>query len=356
MLRVQIITLIFWSGITLSKTAWGQFASISGKVVDAKTHVPVPFASVALENTLLAMIAGEDGSFHINHIPKGRYVMAVSSVGYKTWESAISFSGQASEMTINLEPIVKILQEVTVKSRPRDFKKMYRIFKKYFIGESRNAKECTIKNDNVINMDVDENTGAIKADSSEPIAIENLALGYEVFYLLDEFIYDEKHQSVLFKGHYWFSEMTPASASQARKWARARDHAYYGSLNHFFRSLKLRCLDEDGFKIFAIRNNKPVPIDESYFFTAKPDSIIRANDKIEIVYSKAYEEINFTGRPSVNIPQTSYLSLDSHGLVIYDNGYYEDPMTVLMQGYLGWREKLAMFVPLEYEPHLNHKP
>ena len=50
------------------------------------------------------------------------------------------------------------------------------------------------------------------------------------------------------------------------------------------------------------------------------------------------------------LPQTSYLKFKRDQLVIHDNGYYENPLSFYMEGYLEWSEKIAELMPLEYQP------
>lgn len=61
---------------------------VSGKVVDANTNEPMPYASIALisERTEKAVTGGltdNRGTFLIEEIPVGRYTMEVSFIGYK---------------------------------------------------------------------------------------------------------------------------------------------------------------------------------------------------------------------------------------------------------------------------------
>jgi hypothetical protein len=38
------------------------------------------------------------------------------------------------------------------------------------------------------------------------------------------------------------------------------------------------------------------------------------------------------------------------GVTVYDNGYYEEPNDILLDGYLGWSEKMGDMLPLNYVP------
>lgn len=238
---ILILAFPAWSGVSQS------IGSISGKVIDVKTNAPVPFATVFLANTMIGVIAKEDGSYSLQKIPNGKYDLTVSCVGYKLLALPISFSGNKEKKDLLLSEAVEILKEVVIKTRhvsPGDLRK----FKAYFLGETINASKCTITNIDEIDFDYDEDTQVLTAAASLPIEVENKALGFRVFYLLKKFELDLKNNIVKVAGIPRFEALPPRNESQQRHWIKERDRAYLGSLNHFMRSLKAQSLTKNYFE------------------------------------------------------------------------------------------------------------
>ncbi len=107
--------------------------------------------------------------------------------------------------------------------------------------------------------------------ATEPILILNKALGYNLRYQLDSFMYYYKTQISSYRGYCLFSEMEGGFQDQ-KTWSDNRKKVYYGSKLHFMRSYYDSTLNEDGFEIALLdENNKtkfnPVqnPYDTSWY-------------------------------------------------------------------------------------------
>ena len=69
---------------------------LKGRVVEAD-GTPVMYAAVMLDSgkkTVAGVMTGEDGTFQMNGEFKGKYVMKVSSIGYKTLKRDVECSGR----------------------------------------------------------------------------------------------------------------------------------------------------------------------------------------------------------------------------------------------------------------------
>ncbi len=77
---VLIITLIILSVSFLFGKAYGV---LSGKITDSDGK-PIPSANVHIEGTELSNKADKDGSYIIRKIPKGKYTIICSAIGYKS--------------------------------------------------------------------------------------------------------------------------------------------------------------------------------------------------------------------------------------------------------------------------------
>ena len=78
--------LVAWAVLAAWATgaAVAQSTVIRGRVFEAASNEPVPFASIRVVNAERGTIAGEDGTFVINGVQPGFYRLAASVVGYRT--------------------------------------------------------------------------------------------------------------------------------------------------------------------------------------------------------------------------------------------------------------------------------
>jgi iron complex outermembrane receptor protein len=101
------------------------YSQISGKLASADS-VPVGFATVSVikssdSSAVRSVLSDENGSFVLNGIPNGNYILKVSSLGYVTWFSQ-PFLLNIAQLTHNAGVIVltaasKQLGEVLIRAR-----------------------------------------------------------------------------------------------------------------------------------------------------------------------------------------------------------------------------------------------
>lgn len=214
---------------------------------------PIPSATVYLSNTMISATSKEDGSFVLATIPSGRYELIITCTGYRTRRIEIKSSSLPQELTIELEPYIRELDEVVVISYDKDgWSKWGTFFLQQFIGITPYSGEIDLVNPEVIKFIHDKTTNTINAFSRQPLVIKNNALGYELYYELEQFEFNFSSKMLLFKGFPLFKEMTPKRTSQARKWTNNRKDAYLGSMMHFFRALYRNQLLENGFEVRSL--------------------------------------------------------------------------------------------------------
>ncbi len=342
---------------------------LSGRVIDSKTKQPIPFATVFLANTLIGTRASAEGYYKLINIALGKYDLTISSVGYNLISNPVLIGQSENKLDVELLQEVKTLKEVVVKSNQSDYLRNLKIFKKYFLGETRNALKCNITNSSDIEFEYDDEKKILSAYCDQPLIIENQALGYRVFYFLKMFRLDSKEGYCTVAGTPRFELLIPKNNTQASRWTKERDRAYHGSVYHFMRSLKNNALYENKFSIYLMSKyidslnmtglGKEIRDDTAY--TVYPikyrsdlyEKEFKERILLKIVYEGENQEINFSQSRDLYLLQTSYLEFKKHGLVIYDNGYYLDPLSYYMDGYLGWSTKVAELLPLEYQPRAN---
>jgi CarboxypepD_reg-like domain len=359
-LALSVLLMIVGPLPVLSQTS----GALTGKIIDAQTKAPIPFASVFLANTMMGTRGSADGTYELRNIPAGKYDLTVTSVGYTLMTVPVVVLADKINLDIELPPETKLLKEVEFKLSESDYREARRNFVKYFLGETQNSRKCQIINlDNVV-FQIDNDQDVLIASIEEPLVIRNDALGYRVYYVLKEFKLDFKKGFCAVGGVPRFDTLSPKNSSQAQHWETERKRAYKGSLNHFMRSLKFSCLKENDFQVYLMTPKAPGvmatetemrdnilyavnQIDESVILGAKPNARLL----LKIVYNGETEEFNYMRRTSrYTLPQRSYLKYLKHGLIIHDNGYHEDPLSYFIDGYFAWTEKVAELIPLEYQP------
>lgn len=110
----------------LFSAAYSQPAGInriSGTVVDATTGQPVEYATIALNNPATGKpvngtVADEKGKFVIKDVANGKYVVAISFIGFETISQNVEVADKNIEIgAVSLQPSVKILNEITVEGQ-----------------------------------------------------------------------------------------------------------------------------------------------------------------------------------------------------------------------------------------------
>ncbi|UCE03050.1 MAG: TonB-dependent receptor, partial [Candidatus Latescibacterota bacterium] len=78
---------------------------IIGRVVDAETGSPLPFASVGIKNSVLGANSQQDGGFVIRGLVPGRYTLRASYIGYEEQELTLTVEAfRATEANFRLRP------------------------------------------------------------------------------------------------------------------------------------------------------------------------------------------------------------------------------------------------------------
>lgn len=383
--------------------------TLSGTVLDSLTRNPIPFVNVFFANTTIGTVTDTAGNFTIRNFPSGKYDLTVSMIGYNPLMFSVDFSGGEQKITLYLTEQVVQLKEVFVRADTADWKNNFNLFRGYFLGATRNAQKTAITNPKELNLFFDSQERLLVAHARKELTIENRALGYNIYYRLVDFAVDYKQGKIEYFGIPRFELLTPKGNGERRRWDTERKRSYEGSFSHFIQTLKQNKLEQNGFDVYTlfripnpdrpsdavlnerikywrersmtksggvvIINSRGVSRDDSlgYYIDLKRlpeliDSVGRkitdtrelfvtgSNDLINykgllrVVFKNEHEEVNYSsGRQPLKV-QISIVHFLVDQLRIYDNGYYEDVRNVFLEGYMGWSEKLAELLPLEYVP------
>lgn len=405
-----LICIIF---ICSSISAYAQSTfNISGVVRDQKETLPG--ASIYVSGYKIATLSDADGKFTLPNLKPGNYDILVQMIGYLPFSKNIIISDQSVKVDFVLKDSPITLSEVVIRVDPNRAKYINQ-FKEYFIGRSPNAKYCKIINPQVLRVDFDVTNSLLTVKTDEFLIVENKALGYRIKYMLDYFEYNSRTHIIYYAGKPFFEELK-ASAAAKRKFIENREIAYYGSAQHFFKSLYQNKIIEEGFLITkmikvpnpnrlpdsiinknifrlrtppektGIRKNVMVKDTSQLAFWIKQQQMPKFVDKMNreetltdtlvhffnkdlkflnysnslcVMYTKeretlAYDETGFAIFRPLDIPnyQISLAKLTGGPVRFYENGGIFDSRSLLFEGFWAY-EKVADMVPMDYIPLKN---
>ena len=87
--RIGIVVCLVLGTVVLSAAKDPDKAAVRGTVVDKETGAPLAYATLSVVDSLYQITAvgtsQEDGSFHLEKIPYGRYNLVATFIGYKDY-------------------------------------------------------------------------------------------------------------------------------------------------------------------------------------------------------------------------------------------------------------------------------
>ena len=228
--------------------------TLSGYVADATTGKPMPFANVYLNGSTHGTTTNEQGHFSLGGVPLGTVEVVASFVGYQPQRLTLRIDdAQPKTANFRLKPGDQTLATVTVRGNPKKWQQHLKQFKKQLLGEPFGG-QCEIMNSDALSFH--EEKGHLTATATEPLVIENHALGYKIWY--DLLYFDGTFQKVYYAGTTRFEELKPADDRQANRFRRNRLAAYKGSTRHLMASLIDSTYEQEGFLVY--QEDMSVPI------------------------------------------------------------------------------------------------
>jgi hypothetical protein len=329
--------------ITLAESQEKQKINISGSVINESSKEPLANVNVFLSNTALGDVTDSKGIFMIERVPLGAYELVVSMIGYELQTIRI-YLNQPRDKEYHFKLKVKYLQgeEISVNATfPKEWKNHLKKFEKHFLGTSKNASKCKIINSEYLNFEYDEGSGLLTASASEPLKIENRALGYLVIYYLLDFAANDDGE-MRYLGRIKFEALPPNDEKERQKWEKNRFETYGGSYRHFISALANGKLFEEGFKIFGIL--KTTINGKTYYLDKVSSDTLLAPSKQE------FERIlSFPNSLTVVYnDQTSTLEMREPYVTINTLGQIYNPYALTTYG-LWTKKRIADKLPLDYE-------
>ena len=299
----------------ISAIAWGQ-STIRGTVVDSLTQQPLPSATVYINGTTHGTSTDTDGRFELKDVIFPATVI-FSFVGYEP--KALDLTRNPGRLTIMLNAIELPEIEISGKTNKAN-KKDLEYFKTMFLGDDLWGSRATIKNEDAlifhnstettydirrigrsrysvrtINADLTERQfeydDTVKVDktvfnvwATEPLIIDLPLLGYELYVDLVNFsaVKVRNMTTCDILGYFYYKPYENIRKRRARNIEENRRKAYYGSSQHFLRSLSENRLAESGYILSMsekiVKGKKSItsqiPVDFKKFSVSAGDNIM----------------------------------------------------------------------------------
>jgi hypothetical protein len=334
--------------------------TISGTVKDAETGQPLEGASVFAQNTTKGTLSDKDGAFKL-YLDRGGYEIVVSFTGYTSKTINLEVNGDRT-FDLKLEKGENALSEVIIKNSNEvtdGWEKYGKFFVDHFIGTSPNADSCVLLNPQVLKFLYFKRNDRLKVLATEALQIQNKALGYNLRYELDSFVYFMKTDLSSYRGKCLYQPID-GDAAQLATWQENRKNTYYGSRLHFLRAYYDSTLTEEGFTIDLpstasitkfVRLRNPYDTAYYYFNDTTANAELWFPKKATIIYNKKVPEKRYLEQNKLPLDvkvQVSYVDL-ADAILIKANGYFTEQKSWVNQGYWSWKN-LADQLPYDYEP------
>jgi len=335
---------------------------LKGIVLEADSQRPIESVSIYLSNTSIGTVSNAKGEFILTNFPYGKYDLVVSCLGYETHVQTVE-SRDLSFLKIKLKSRIKELADVVVESYDKNgWKKWGDFFVESFIGTSDNARSCKILNKEAVRFNYSKTKNQLKAFATEPLIIQNKAIGYEIKYELQTFTYNYESKMLFFAGYPFFQQMEAKSDQANERFEKKRAESYYGSMMHFMRAVYANKIKENKFEIRKIIEKSGdnflvdslLSADDIAYALDSTKVIFEFSNKLDITYKGGTTPIEYWNKPFVESKrgyQVSQIELTSGNYIqIVSNGRYYNPLDLLSYGYWAWSEKIANMLPFDYQP------
>lgn len=363
-LALCVWTLVFLTSTVVPAIAQNvPRATLSGTVTSAATGTPIPDAHVFIAVSMNGTTTNAEGQYYLENVPLGAHRLYVSVLGYEPQGQDILLReprNHTYDFTLE-EAVIEFDEVVVTAEEDRRWQERLEKFTRLFIGETAYAEDVEITNAPV--LDFSQSITEFKAWASEPLVIENQALGYRITYFLKDF--EATTTRTRYDGEPLYEELEPSSPQEADLWARNRREAFFGSFRHFMLAALSGRIEEQGFLLYSRPverdlGNNPRPGNGKFPFegeilkdTEHPgEKMLTFDNFLEVTFTKELESegyLEWQGRPGKPKYQSSMLLLENGPTLVDAKGDVLDPYGVTFFGYLAY-ERVANELPKEYRP------
>ncbi len=362
-----------------SVDAWSQDAdsiTLHGRVLESGSNEPLIGVHVFVSGTTIGSATDRNGRFEFRyHDPMIEYDLVASMIGYLVEVRSMTSGSKGNvEIQFALKPRVYELREVEILGSNREWKRNLERFKELLFSTTSNGRECEVINPEVLDFTYDRETGILETRASEPLRVENKALGYRI--TLHDVQLKGREEDLTWGGEMQFEELIPRNRRQLRRWNSARNDAYRGSTRHFLTALVSDSIDESGFDVFAVArpgsytndiNDRPViglhPLPEEGSLDATTMRHLFFENVLLVGYYREPEPVRYSsylfskglrdgGARSAGSNsrayQASWLVLDTNTAQIDDRGVEYGEFSMRRFGYWAW-ERLGEMLPADFD-------
>jgi hypothetical protein len=298
-------------------------------ISDKHTYSKIWLSYVYFNGTFAGTTSDEHGYFELDISKHSSMPITISAIGY--YSLTMTNFSVSEPLMVYLTPKVFELSEIVVSARsdPKNRKENLQLFRTAFLGKTANAQKCKIINESDITFDNLPDNDTLKAFASNPIMIENKALGYKITYYLDRFEYYKNSKTILFYGNIIFTEDATMEETKKETIEHRRKYAYLGSRMHFFRALWTDSLASAGFTIKSPATEK-LDYKDIIFIDVNGEKYLKNSENLSIRFNKSISNIVF-------LHENTFFA---------KNGYF-DPLTIGWKGEMA-KQRIADWLPYEY--------
>ncbi|GAB3264965.1 hypothetical protein GCM10027347_32400 [Larkinella harenae] len=359
----QVIVLVLFMNAFTTAVVAQRHTTITGRVTEQRTGQPMPYTNVYLNNSTQGTTTDEKGHYRLTHVPLGTIELVASFVGYQPARQSIRLENdQPRVVNLQLKNSEVTLADVTVKAkRDKTWERHFRTFQRELLGNTPFRNQCSVVNPNVLQF-TNENH-RLRATATEPVIIENRALGYRIRY--DMQFFEVTHNGALYyAGTTRFEELKPTDNRQAERWRSNRQRAYQGSTRHLMASLVAGTYEKEGFMVYRVNPEYPMSANADLYsdlgrhlLPIDTDSLIRPGllpferklitaMPLKVLYSRT---ISSNTSPYRDAPYAYTEFRFPQGLSeITVDGRVTVPLGMLALGYLG-NDRFSVLLPADWQ-------
>ncbi|WP_345247819.1 carboxypeptidase regulatory-like domain-containing protein [Nibrella saemangeumensis] len=365
--RLFLVVGLLYIGISslLAQTTV-QTTTLTGRVTDAATGEGLPFANVFINATTKGTTTDEQGRYRLTGVPLGTVELVASYLGYQPANQSLRLeSTQTREVNLALTSTGVTLDAVTVTvKKDKTWQRQMRTFERELLGGGPFGRQCEITNSHVVTFT--EYNGHLKAEVSEPLVIENKALGYRLRYEMQHFDYNKT--ITYYGGNSRFEEMQPENPKQAERWRLNRLVAYEGSLRHLMASLVAGNFEQEGFLVYQVNPSIMRTMDRPTLLRdvgrrLQPVSLATLIQPGRLSFERRlvsaapleifYTKINSRTSPYSDVAYAwSQMALPQRTMEMTADGWITLPNGMEVKGYLG-NERLGSLLPADWKPEVK---
>ena len=214
--RIASLFLLF-----VSLAAIAQTASITGIVTDAVTREPLPGATVFIAESTNGTFTDQEGRYTLTGVETGAVRVFASFVGFGSQRHVLIVreGENVYDASFVLIPSEISLEAIVVQGkRDRAWRRNLERFTNQFVGETSNARKTQIVNPEALTF-AGSTRDRLVAQISDPLVIENRALGYRITYHLTTF--ETTSLRTTYAGEPLYHMLKPASGRESERWRKA---------------------------------------------------------------------------------------------------------------------------------------